>query len=456
MKQLLAVLLLLLSASPASAQINTVLSDLLSTILNERLQLSPGEHAAHFEPAAEIAVETLAPSLNALIADNIASFPLSATAAGVTFDFSTGQPVSVIESQGPIFAETANTLGRRRINVGLNATRLSLNRLRGLPLSELRFTFPHEDICPRGVEPPCEPGLGDNPTEIDVIDIYMGLDVDATIVALSATYGLTDNLDVGVAVPFVSVGIEGTALAVIDSRTMSRFGQAFHFFGCSEEPDGGCLDPILTTEEHYDGSASGVGDIALRAKYRFPLEAAYGLGALLDVRLPTGSSEDYLGTGSVGVQLSLLGSARLGDFTPHVNLGYDYHGGTDDAEMGDFDRSSVKFALGFDQQLISSVTLALDLLGDLNLGDDPLDQLPGSVFIRDSNTTDDGEVGEAEREVRLTNVPSGIGGNFFDLSVGARFAFSERIQALGNVLVPLNDGGLRSSIVPTAGVSLTF
>ena len=451
--RLVAVLLLTLAARPASAQLNTVFSDLFSTILEDRLVLSPGEHADHFEPAAEMAIETLAPALNSLIADNIASFPLSATAAGVTFDFSTGQPMSVIESQGPIFAETANTLGPGRLNLGLNATRLSLNQLRGLPLDELRFTFPHQDICPRGVEV-CAPGLGDNPTEIDVIDVYMGLDVNANILALSATYGLTPNLDVGVAVPFVSVSIQGTALAVVDSRTISRFGQAFHFFG------GTGLNPILTAEEEYDESASGIGDIALRVKYRFPVEAAYGLGALLDVRLPTGSEEDYLGTGNVGAQLLLLGSARLGDFTPHVNLGYDYRGGSDapsdTSATGNVDRSSLKLILGFDQQVVSGVNLAIDVLGDINLGDDPLDALPSSVTIRDSNTTMDDEIGEAEREVRLTNVPSGAGSSYFDLSVGARFAFSERLQAFGNVLVPLNAGGLRSSIVPTFGVSLTF
>src|SRR5690606_19296308 len=193
----------------------------------------------------------------------------------------------------------------------------------------------------------------------------------------------------------------------------------------------------LRTEEDYDGSGSGVGDVALRAKYRFPVEAAYDLGLLLDVRLPTGSREDYLGTGSVGAQLSLLGSATLGDFSPHLNVGYAFHGSSDDA-TGDFDRSAVRFALGFDQQLVSGVTFALALLGDLNLGDDPLDALPGSVFIRDSNTNSQGDVGAAEREVRLTNVPAGRGNSTFDASVGARVAFSERVQALANVLVPLN------------------
>ena len=451
--RLVAVLLLTLAARPASAQLNTVFSDLFSTILEDRLVLSPGEHADHFEPAAEMAIETLAPALNSLIADNIASFPLSATAAGVTFDFSTGQPMSVIESQGPIFAETANTLGPGRLNLGLNATRLSLNQLRGLPLDELRFTFPHQDICPRGVEV-CAPGLGDNPTEIDVIDVYMGLDVNANILALSATYGLTPNLDVGVAVPFVSVSIQGTALAVVDSRTISRFGQAFHFFG------GTGLNPILTAEEEYDESASGIGDIALRVKYRFPVEAAYGLGALLDVRLPTGSEEDFSAPGTSAP--SSCCSARPGSAilprtsTSATTIAAARTPPPTPTATGNVDRSSLKLILGFDQQVVSGVNLAIDVLGDINLGDDPLDALPTSVTIRDSNTTMDDEVGEAEREVRLTNVPSETGSSYFDLSVGARFAFSERLQAFGNVLVPLNAGGLRSSIVPTVGVSLTF
>jgi hypothetical protein len=443
MRRLLTIAVLLtLSASPASAQLNTVLSDLLNTILGERLQLSPGPHAGHFEPAAEVAVGTLAPALNALIADNIAAFPLSATAAGVIFDFSTGQPVPIIESQGPIFAEKATTLGRGRLNVGLTGTRLSLNRLSGIPLDELRFTFPHEDLG--------DPGLGDNPTEIDVIDVYMGLDVDATILALSATYGLLPNLDVGVALPFVSVSIGGTALAVVDSRTLSRLGVALHFFG------GTPLDPILTTEEDYDDSVAGIGDVALRAKYHFPTSGDYDLGALLDVRLPTGSQDDYLGTGSVGVQLALLASATLGDFAPHANVGYNYRGSAVEAEGEEFDRSGIRFVVGFDQQLVPRVTFALGLLGTLDLGDDPLDALPGSVFITDSNQNSEGEVGEAEREVRLTNVPADRGSSTLDASIGARVAFSERFQALGNVLVPLNDNGLRSSIVPTIGVSLTF
>jgi hypothetical protein len=41
-------------------------------------------------------------------------------------------------------------------------------------------------------------------------------------------------------------------------------------------------------------------------------------------------------------------------------------------------------------------------------------------------------------------------------SFGFRAAPSDRIMFLGNVLLSLNDGGLRSSVAPTIGATLTF
>ncbi len=436
-------LLVALTVTPASAQLNQVFSDLFNTFLTERLSLSPGEHADHFVPAAETAVGRLTPALNSLIAGNVAAFPLSATATGVTFDFSTGQPVTVLESQGPIFAESANTLGRRRINVGANYTYLSLNRLRGMPAEDVSFVFVHEDVDGNGV-------LGNIPFEADAINVRMGLDVNANIFALFATYGLTDNLDVGVALPFVSVSVEGTAEATVDSRTFTQSGAAIHLFG------GDVQNPILTAEEDYSESASGVGDVSLRAKYRFPIEAVYDIAALLDVRLPTGNDEDFLGTGSLGVGFSLITSAKIGNFTPHANVGYRYRGSDSDstgADTGDFNRDAISLALGFDQQLANGLTFAVDFLGDFNLGDDPLDLLPTSVDIIEERNNGEATV---TRNLELTNVPDGGADRTLSLSVGARYAFSERFQVLGNVLVPLNNGGLRSNVVPTIGAAATF
>jgi hypothetical protein len=43
-----------------------------------------------------------------------------------------------------------------------------------------------------------------------------------------------------------------------------------------------------------------------------------------------------------------------------------------------------------------------------------------------------------------------------DLAMGIRFTPSEHLLLLGNIIVPLNDGGLRSNVAPTVGESVNF
>lgn len=109
---LLTVASILTTVSPTLAQLDQVFSRVFKQVLEKDLILSPGEHARHYLDAAAEADSVLTRGLNALIASNVSSFPLTATVAGVTFDWSTGKPVSITQSLGPIFAETAETLGR--------------------------------------------------------------------------------------------------------------------------------------------------------------------------------------------------------------------------------------------------------------------------------------------------------------------------------------------------------
>ncbi len=101
----------LVLANTAHAQLNKVFENVFNDILDDQLLRSgsPGQHGTHFLEAANLANISLSPALNSLIASNVSSFPLSSTSAGVTFDFSTGQPVSITESMGPIFSETGKT-----------------------------------------------------------------------------------------------------------------------------------------------------------------------------------------------------------------------------------------------------------------------------------------------------------------------------------------------------------
>lgn len=405
-------------------------SSIFNRILTEGFQLSPGQHANHFVPAADRTSQELVPALNSLISSNVASFPMSSTVAGITFDFSTGAPIRVVESLGPIFAETASTLGDRKLTVGFNATYLGLDNIRSIPLDQMQFAFLHEDVG--------DPGLGTDASELDVVRVWLGLNASASIFAFYATYGVAPNLDVGIAVPFLNVTLEGTTRAVIDSYTLAAIGRALHFFG--GEP----LDPTLVQDFDYSQTATGIGDLGIRFKYRFPGTMS-NFAALVDVRLPTGDELEFLGTGSTTARLMLIGSQRMGGFTPHFNVGYDYRGAV-------LDSDEFEFAIGFDQQITPGVTFALDLLGEIDLvKDDAIHLLPGSETITFTNENT-GAV--SVRNIALSNVPYRNHDSMLRTAIGARFAPTERLQFLANVLIPLTNSGLYSNVTPTIGFSV--
>lgn len=431
----LAVLLTLFLSVPfAQAQtLDQTFAGLFEQYLVEGFSLSPGTHGQHFLPASVEANDALIPALNTLISSQIASFPLSSTSPGVTFDFTTGQPISILGSQGPIFAETAETLGKGTINVGANFTYLSLDRIRGIPLESMRFTFLHQDVTGNG-------SLGDNSNESDLVDIYLDLQANASIFAAYGTYGVTNNLDISIAVPIVSVALEGESRGIVSSYTLPLLGQGNHHFGSDART------PILIKDIKYDDSAVGLGDIAVRLKYRFSTQSSTGLGALLDLRLPTGDEKNFLGTGNFGVRALFLVSKKYGDFTPHANIGYDYRG-------SDYDSDKLKVVIGFDQKIVSGLTFAFEFLGLVDIDQNKTVQLlPGTATIVDHV---DG-VPRSTRTLTRSNVPEFDSDSMYDLAAGFRYAPSERFQLLGNLLVPINKGGLRSRVAPTVGASFTF
>ena len=396
-----------------------------------------GNHAEHFIDASIEARDILTPALNSLIAGNVSSFPLSSTSAGVTFDFSTGQPVSIKESLGPIFAETGKTLGQKKFNIGLNYTYLDLTKFRGLDVDNLTFVFTHEDVG--------RAGLGDSPNESDLLSVNLGLDINASIFAYAMTYGVTKNFDIGIALPVVNISMQGPATATINSFTLAQGGQANHLF-----QGGTRQEPRLQQNFGYSRSAFGIGDLAVRLKYSFQQGSGLNVAALLDMRLPTGDEEDFLGTGEANVRMVGIISQKFGDFTPHLNMAYDVRG-------ADLDSDELEFALGFDQKLASGLTFAVDLLGELDLNSDEAIVFPESVIITDQVKDANGEILVMnERTVEKTNIPARDNDSILNAAVGFRYSPAESLIFLGNALIALNESGLRSTIVPTFGVAFSF
>lgn len=417
---------ILIFSDPATAQLNQVFDGIFKEVLRDKLQLSAGAHGTHFFDAADLASSSLTPALTSLIASNVASFPLSSTVAGVTFDFSSGRPVAITESLGPIFAETATTVGREKINLGFNFTNLSLSKFRGLATKDIRFTFIHENIDGLGA-------VGDDLTERDFMDLFLGLDVNARIFAFSATYGITANFDIGVAVPVVNVSLNAKAGATINSYTFATLRNALHRFN-----DNGQNPQLDYSVPEKNESATGIGDLGLRLKYNFAQGTDVDLAALLDIRLPTGSQDDFLGTGKTNIRLCWIASKKIGNFAPHFNLAYD-------RRSAELDSDEFELVAGFDQKITSGVTFAADILAELDLNkDEAIELFPGVATISGLGQVD------------LSNIPARHRDNVLNAAVGFRAAPSERFSLLGNVIISLNDGGLRSSVIPTIGANLSF
>lgn len=428
-----ALLLSLLIASswcPARSQLNTVFKNMFNDLLVNRLSLSPPPHNGHFIAASLQADSELVPALNSLIYSNIASFPISSASTGILFDFSTGQPVRLPTSLGPIFGETARPVGAGKVAVEVSYTYLDMDHFRGLPTDQMQFSFTHAHLAASDT-------LGSDPTESDYITVSTDMHVRASMAALIATVGLTKDLDVGFAIPLISMTLSGTATAVVNSFTYAKYGIAFHFFG------GTAQNPQLFTKYPYSQTATGIGDIALRGKYNFARGGDVDMAALVDLRLPTGKQEDFLGTGKTTLRVWGIFSRRIGDMTPHINIGYAH-------KTAALQSDAVEFRTGFEGLLLSDLTFAVDILGQIDVNSSKaVHLLPGSVLIDDRSNPGS----SSERLIPLSNIPDSNGDNLYNASLGFRFAPSERFMLFANILVPLNNAGLRATLAPTIGLS---
>ena len=392
-------------------------------------------HGHHFVPAAVAENASLIGFIGGAIAGGVGNIPIATTSGGVTFRFEGGIPVKTSLSSGPIFAERAQTLGRGRASVGVGRNVFKFTTLRGVPLDNISLIFTHENVDFAG----CSTANGGAdcaqmgvPTlENEIMPFRLKLAVDIAVTTLYATYGVNDRLDVGVIVPVVSTSLHGESTVQI-----VPFGPppAVHFFG------GTPSNPVLAASRTVDGSAIGLGDVAVRVKLNVHESPTSGVALLGEARFGTGSSEDLLGSGAFSARGLAILSGRIDAFSPHLNLGYLYHSRTAERTWND----AVLVIGGFDQLITDRVTLAADVLSELQVGRSRL-LLPGPVTY--------------DAPYRRVIDPTTIPDRRDDLvtgSLGAKFVLPRGFTLIANALVPLNRGGVRPDIIYTTGVTLDF
>jgi hypothetical protein len=388
-------------------------------------------HGEHFVPAAVESNGALIDALTAAVGSNIANLPLSSTSGGFTFRFEGGLPVRTSTSPGPIFAERAQTLGRGRVLVSANVNAFRFESFRGVDLADIALNFTHENVD----FPGCDAVFGGDCTqygvpsfENDLIRLNLNMDIEVRAPTFVLTYGLLDFMDIGVAVPLVFVSLRGTSNAEIVPFTSPPVA---HFFSGTAD------SPGLTAQRFIEGSASGIGDIAARLKIALNQEQNARFAILADARFATGSAEDLLGSGEFAIRGLGVISATFGPFSPHANVGYLYR----DSEV---QNDAVLATVGFDHVLAPWATLAVDVASEFQVGDQKL-------LIPEAVTVD----APFMRTFLPSNIPN-IRDDIVNGSFGFKFVTSAGVTIVTNAIVPLNDGGMRPSVLWTGGLEYGF
>ena len=434
-------------------------------------------HQPHFIIGENVKLTTR--EMNLALASQLAAFPLASSSGGFTFSVNErGEVAPTSTNFGPSFAERGVTIGRKQVNFGFTFQATSYNSFEGSDLdsNELTFIREHNDCCPAGgnagvatSDPSAVTGF--NPAfERDLLRSNLRASIDTKTTAFFANYGVSNRLDVGIAIPIVSVQMDAT----VDSEIL-RTGS-----GTTVLPLTHSFDPsgAGTASFSESGSATGFGDVLLRAKYNFLRTSTSALAAALDLRLPTGDEDELLGTGATQAKLLFVASGEYGRFSPHVNFGYTFSNGETSEEATSFDLDPAQFALntipggfvpneidlsvpdevnytlGFSVAATSKVTVGFDLYGRTfqdvarfapennvypnRAGSGPLPV--GSVPVND-------EFSVESRSGNLNVVLGVVGGK---INLGGTFLLNV------TVLFQMNDAGLKPKPTPVIGFDYVF
>lgn len=364
----------------------------------------PGNRAGDFQASSIRGLEQLNDQINSAVG----IFAFNSSVTGFTFDLERGIPIRTTESLGPLLTERAPTLGARRLNVNFSYTRINFTQFQGTDLDNVPLVFAAEDINQNGIIDT----RGAFRAESDQVRVRLDLDISEDLFALVATYGVTSVWDIGVVIPVVHLRFRAKGQADIvdkDGRSGGTRvgGRPVHLF----------RDGSSSLTASGGGDATGVGDVIIRTKYNFLTSHSVlpDLSAVVEVKLPTGSGDDLLGTGGTNLTGLLVASKTYSRwFTPHLNLGYV-------RDTGDTRQSKIRYAVGFDARLLERLTAVADVIG----------------FSKPEG--------------------NGVGDNIVDLSLGAKWNPVGSWFLGANFQIPLNkSSGLRADFIPTFSIEYIF
>lgn len=339
-----------------------------------------------------------------IVALEVSTAPTGTSTGGFTFtwDGTLGTFRRSANSFGPAFAERSLTIGRGKFSAGFNWLHAGYDSLAGRDLKngELR-TAQSIDV----------PGI-----PFSYVTMQSNLASD-TVVGF-ASYGVTNDLEVAIAIPWVRISMDADVTA-FDSSSVD----IAHIFMSERNP-------------------AGLGDVALVGKYHLWHHKGGGLSAGLEVRLPTGDTNDLRGLGVARTLVSAIWS-QSGTISPHANVGFEVW--SDEVPIApDRDiaaKNQIKYAFGVEFTPHPRVTAVVDVVGRRLFGGGAL----GFVTFGTPG------LGSSQGFVGL---PRGL--TAVSLAPGIKWNVAGNVLVTCNVLGSLANDGLRATLIPVVGLDWAF
>ena len=408
-------------------------------------------------------------SLNSAIGRASSLLPLASPSSGITFSWDPAGKIfsPSTDSLGPILGERADTIGKYRVFIGFGYQHFEFERVDGIKMNQLPMTITQPDDSTDVSDRVCSIN-GDNETECgfirDVVKTNTRLDLKIHQFTTFLTFGLTNRLDISVAIPIENIRMASSSTATIVDNAQSGVYSFPFVKGCGSV-QGGVTTPCLVNSFSNVRSVSGIGDITLRVKGTAWKGERAGLALGLDIRTPTGDALNFLGAGATGVKPFVVWSYRA-RISPHVSVGYETNGSS--LIAGDISTSQkvklpgqLTYSAGADFWVTKWLTTDFDLVGHQVFEADRTSLItiaePGACLDPLGNC--DPLQGFAPPKIDPSLTPAAKTYNSSSVSVGVKvrpFGSGNSLVVTGNALIAINNGGLRSKVVPLLGVSYTF
>jgi hypothetical protein len=340
----------------------------------------------------------------------IATAPVGtlAGAFATKLDSNTGTKARKATTFGPSFAERAITSGEGNVTLGVSFRAVTYSDLHDISLNPLQLgTLTTKAL---------------NTSQSATAD----LTISSKMMVISGLIGVTDNLDVGFALPLLEVKLAGTSTLVDGTGRFLVGAQA-------------------------SGTSSGLGDAVAFAKYKF---MSFGTGqpdpggvaVVVNLTMPTGDRDNLRGLGLTRTLVSFVASGGQARFRPHVNGGFEVWnkgiGAVSDYTTGATVnvRHQVQYAAGLEFEAAPKLTLLVDFLGRHMLGGGAVGYSSAATDVPGATVETLAPLSDAARKLML--VP------------GLKLNLKGKVLLSLNALTSLSDNGLHAHFTPVVGLEL--